>query len=144
MKEEHTTTDVKDLARRAVACKAWRWMPGMWSTESTLWCGHSWSDGLRSWEGDIEDALPDLTDPATVGCLLHLVREHWGDHGTHTKRVYRSGGYVEWICYAPSIRYPLIMSHGDSEAEALVKALEMEVPNGREEYDDEEKNTKSL
>ena len=25
------------------------------------------------------DELPDLTDPATLGCLLALVREAWGD-----------------------------------------------------------------
>ena len=116
--------DMEELAKRAVACKAWRWMQGMRSTETTLWCGHSWSDGRQSWEGDTEDALPDLTDPATLGCLLHLVREGWGDDGAYTKRVYRSGGYVEWICYAPSIRYPAKMAHGQSEAECLVAALE--------------------
>jgi hypothetical protein len=29
--------------------------------------------------GEWSDALPDLTDPATLGCLLALVREAWQD-----------------------------------------------------------------
>jgi hypothetical protein len=66
-----------DLARRAVACKAWRWMPGMrwWSDDD-----HGRLDDFQpEYMGRPADALPDLTDPATVGCLLALVRKAWGD-----------------------------------------------------------------
>ena len=58
---------MSDLASRAVACKHWRWLPGMHDSETGL-RPLSWSD---DWEGEV----PDLTDPATLGCLLALVRE---------------------------------------------------------------------
>ena len=74
-------------------------------------------------------AFPVLTDPATLGCLLHLVREHWGDGGAHMRRLFRYGGGEKWICHAPSIAYPTLQTHGATEAEALVKALELEVSN---------------
>jgi len=69
------------LARRAVACKSFRWMPGMLVVGSLRYgewpfrvCYLS-SLNLRGDPG----ALPDFTDPATLGCLLALVREAWGE-----------------------------------------------------------------
>ncbi len=59
------------LARRAVACRGWRWMPGMADCY-----------GRRLRDGDWLDPsaeFPDLTDPATLGCLLALVREARGE-----------------------------------------------------------------
>ena len=65
------------LARRAIACPRWRWMRGMVSTK-----------GQRIWHSDCvvyetptevhfgymsPDALPDLADEATVGCLVLLL-----------------------------------------------------------------------
>ena len=76
---------IEELARRAVACKRWRWMPGMLSDK-----------GLRVYRRDddgyvvgyyenlsyiaecVSGSTPDLSDPATLGCLLALVREAWG------------------------------------------------------------------
>lgn len=60
------------LAKRAVACKGWKWLPGMADCY-----------GRRLREGDWLDPaaeFPDLTDPATLGCLLALVREVHGPH----------------------------------------------------------------
>jgi hypothetical protein len=126
-----------ELARRAVACKAWRWMPGMlcnWGR--VLWVG----DGYAFiWQQAVtlqpmpKNAVPQLVDRATLGCLLHLVREAWGDDGAHVRRIFRPGGAerwtCEWLCHAPGIAYPLLQTIGATEAEALVKALEMEIPN---------------
>lgn len=61
----------KELAKRAVACRHWRWMPGMLAFDTDLRLDEMTSD----WEAE----SPDLTDPATLGCLLALVREAWGD-----------------------------------------------------------------
>ena len=99
-----------ELAKRAVVCKGWRWMPGMLSR-----CSTDTRRAVYRWLVDLRlepamrgldtrhyglvcivqdkhgrpcrnvatlqpgpDDLPDLSDPATLGCLLALVREAWG------------------------------------------------------------------
>ena len=66
-------------------------------------------------------ALPDLTDPGTLGCLLALVREAWGDPDAV---VFPYKDKAGWECSST----PFVPSHfygvGKSEAEALVAALE--------------------
>jgi hypothetical protein len=66
--------------------------------------------------------IPDLTDPATLGCLLALVREAWGEpilsvawaggRWYVVQRILRSVHALRWIDTA-------------TEAEALVAALEI-------------------
>lgn len=134
---------MSDLAKRAVACKHWRWTRGM-----TAICENGWRvlrgtdtwgwDDHGNWPGgppyrDLAAALnreilPDLTDPATLGCLLALVRKAWGDQGLHCAGRYSDG---EWLWHVQG-GYP----HGATfrrrvctighvtEAEALVVALE--------------------
>lgn len=113
-----------ELAHRAVACKHWRWMPGMLviakGYSSLRLVPFVW----RGWpiqEADPivlqSDCLPDLDDPATLGCLLALVREAWGDQRVNTLPTTDGGWAVadgddDWICT------------GTTEAAALVAALE--------------------
>ena len=59
---------MNNLSQRAVACKHWRWMPGMLSLPPQA--DRCQRDGQM-----MVERLPDLTDPATVGCLLALVHE---------------------------------------------------------------------
>jgi hypothetical protein len=109
-----TQDQMIELGRRAVACKGWRWMPGMrWWTEDDR---GRLDDFQPEYMGRPPGALPDLTDPATLGCLLALVREAWEPYGTSVSTHRYDGG--EW-----SIRtLPLPMF--PTEAEALVAALE--------------------
>ena len=118
------------LSKRAIACKGWRLMPGMLTHDGRrvmqVWpdnLGIKWSHLLRGRARQMRarrdaDALPDLTDPATVGCLLALVREAWGDPFLCPAADRETGwwlnGYAA-VDYLQSYR---------SEAEALVAALE--------------------
>jgi len=111
----------KALSRRAVACKGWRWMSGMRAVGQYPDYPvrvHAFGENLRDTD-DMEEPepwgwqqaepygdhvypgpyLPDLTDPATLGCLLALVREAWRCPTAHVRqsRVRRvSDGLLAW------------------------------------------------
>lgn len=61
--------------------------------------------------------VPIFTDPATLGCLLALVREVYGDPSLVSG--YRPHG--GWQCVGPITGW---RKAGDTEAETLVAALE--------------------
>ena len=133
------------LSRRVVACKGFRWLPGMLTDEGlrvvTVNEEHRY---LHVHPGSLllptqGYTLPDLTDPATVGCILALVREAWGQPemccwrsiapglGVYLALVREAWGQDEAFCYrerwcveTPQGGYV----YGASEAEALVAALE--------------------
>jgi len=119
---------LEELGRRAVACKHWRWMPGM------LLLPHI--DGCECCEErnfprraarlpavfttDID--VPDLSDPATLGCLLHLVREAYKSRFGPMRVSTQTNIRGEWYCN-PNSGGPKATWHA-TEAEALVAALE--------------------
>lgn len=107
------------LARRAVACRGWRWMPGMRAfRDARYWQGVSdvrIPDALH--DGGYPGFFPDLTDPATLGCLLALVREAWAEPTMHVRW---NAGVGRWDVVA---RYSF-PACAKTEAEALVAALE--------------------
>ena len=121
--------------RRAVACRGWLGGPGMLDLVGRrvlcVWpdyLGIKWSHIPESCVVRDADALPDLTDAATLGCLLALVREAWGcavitspdydedDEGCQGPHVvgWRAVETVRWMP----------VGEGKTEAEALVVALE--------------------
>jgi hypothetical protein len=129
----------EELGKRAVACDHWRWMPGMLVLDL---CNEEHPgrviDGHRSvvyedTDGAIHEGVlsrsdvPDFSDPATLGCLLALVREAWeprrGDdpilctHQTLDGK-WGVGSWVSAVFAAVNLpTYP-------TEAAALVAALE--------------------
>ena len=111
---------LEELGRRAVACKHWRWMDGMLIQplnsrtaviEEEYIHDSGWSAKRRKWD----DMHPDLSDPATIGCLLALVREAWANDTMHA----RPEG-DRWRVWSEE---PGAFVFG-TEAEALVTALE--------------------
>lgn len=118
------------LARRAVACKHWRLMLGMTLLDGGLVTGERTGvpivyarDGRHS-----ADMLPDLTDPATLGCLLALVREAWNDPGIAcVTSSYSNGQYYRRVVdghHHGSTFQTLSQATHLTEAEALITALE--------------------
>lgn len=71
------TADLETLARRAVACRHWRWMPGMQlihPAETDGMTGYALRLAVDGYQARLGE-YPDLSDPATVGCLAALVRQ---------------------------------------------------------------------
>ena len=115
------------LSKRAIACPGFRWMPGMAFTATNT--SHGYTSTGRVQPSDINagsptngswEALPDMSDPATLGCLLALVREAWCDPAASAEW---RGSDGWWVWQSDPGAGPLARGW-PSEAEALVAALE--------------------
>ena len=122
--------DLKTLARRAVACAGWRWMEGMLGVDAAgahfrlaLTAKTAASDPERYARvlARRNTYVPDLSDPATLGCLLALVREKWAI--PTLAPVCKGGVWMFWAGGLPDALYQLRVA---TEAELLVAALEVQ------------------
>ena len=139
------TPELVALGRRAVACKGWKYRRGMAVVmndgeraiiikangfTAKLYCEDR---GGGVYDYTFSSFLPDLFDPATLGCLLALVREAHDSDCAHAWTPTRSQG--RWIVSRPEREgdYPsfnpdgwfsLSVGEHATEAEALVSALE--------------------
>lgn len=126
------TVDKIALARRLVACPHFLWLPGMLDFEGDrvrlagtedgpVWYSHCVGPvpGRTHVDGD---PLPDLDDPATLGCIEHgllpaawgrgHIQTHWTSEGDGSVYIHNADGAEVWcIEMVP-------------KAEALVAALE--------------------
>ena len=117
-----------ELARRFMACGGWRLTPGMRLLVTGTDCAVrlvSSADRSRvlvahedDKEGQREDGevVPDLSDAATIGCILGLVREAWGDPDAG---LFMFG--QKWDVIVPNKCEDIF---GATQAEALLAALE--------------------
>lgn len=120
-----------ELGQRALACKGWRFAPGMQlvADHSEPWrmtCeGHVacyTAPGMVLNTSPFGGWLPDFSDAATRGCLLALVRKAYDSDqiACHTDN-YTTGWLVDY--YGGNNTSPPI-ARGKTEIEALIAALE--------------------
>lgn len=108
-----TDTEAEALGKRLVACRHFRPLRGMLDMQ-----GRTWDTSLL-WRWNSACDVPDLRDPATLGCVLALVREaHAVPFLQVSVKISREHGY-QFDCH-PHHRGQWV----DTEAEALVAALE--------------------
>jgi len=129
-------TTARALGERAVRCRGWRWMPRMKVlSESEAYSGtsigrllgHGCAQVIDIQERSVvlmgarlDTLTPDLRDPATLGCIVPLVREALQD--PLCCAVARNKN--EWEVRAkPGTRWDLVAS-GTTEAEAWIAAWE--------------------
>jgi hypothetical protein len=159
------TPEQKDLARRFVECEHWRWMPGMrcthrWTggirvlveengqqSESYVVLPDADGNAVMTIDecgimGGFPNAdssypfLPDLTDTATLGCILALVRQCFAYAVIWTSRdctvdaldpdsfcMDETEGWT--VCIGTVDDYVGELGRGATEAEALLSALEI-------------------
>ena len=117
------------LGMRAVACPAWRWREGMladgkpYNLGVTTKCRVVSISSFGGKEmpvsengGEIHNAIPDLGDMATLGCLLGRVRDLKGEDRLYV-RPEKSG---KWRVTVTDSGF---FWEGETEAEALIEAL---------------------
>ena len=118
--------NLENLGARAVRCRHWRWMPGMYLLPHAEDCaGECCKDrneprraGLIPVVAPSVYSLPDFSSPSTIGCMIALVRKAWANdwvgtwYGTDNK---------EWLV---DLRPAYWRVAAPTEAEALVKSLE--------------------
>ena len=115
------TNELEALARRAIVCPKWKWLPGMRVIREdgkgfNLACEVAASKVSVAW-------IPDLTDPATVGCLLALVREAYRECKVWVMP--RNVGFIVTVQARGGMGSGLLQTNfGTTEADALVAALE--------------------
>lgn len=125
----------KTLSERAVACKVWRWEPGMPDQHGRIYVG-TYDDGVglpghtpAFYDGnemvtlEYHPVLPDLTSDATRGWMMKFIREIHGEE-TCLASV-RSGDGLAWYI-AGKLGTPLKYGQisGDTQEEAMVLAME--------------------
>ena len=117
-----------DLARRAVACPRWRWMPGMrWTVFRSApledYAGRILDCDRRAPDSSAFPGLPDLADPATLGCVMALLDEVYGEWWVEPSPGVDMRA-TRWAVYVWTGSLTRRSATGATRIEALIAALE--------------------
>jgi hypothetical protein len=140
----HAFCEAMVLGVRAISCWRFQWRPGMRLYKAGGWCAEHGDILDKGYfvrvpevlpNAGYPDAWPDLSDAATRGSLLDLVREAWGDSCAWleaTNRYYAFEDNGSTCCEPAWLLHVLDQGAktyrkiaGMTEAEALLCALEM-------------------
>jgi len=132
------TDEELKIARAFVECSPWQWLPGMRmlhsimgparvrsTTDQGVWVvkEKNLASGFRV---ERDGNIPDVTDPATLGCILQVARDAMGDPGLHLRctlpYVPSYTAASPWAVY--SGRGQRLSDRHDSEAESLLQVLQ--------------------
>ena len=106
-----------ELAEFAVTLDGWEWMTGMLGYRD----GSVWVRIISNTQRAIR---PDLTDPATLGCVLAMVRAKWG-HRFYVRP--SKGNPKHWCAVCQDDERLIWVADGyPTEAHALIAALAKE------------------
>lgn len=120
--------DLGVRARAAMEARGLDWMSGMRPVRHAPGKGDhgrrgprfelesAWSVTESPWE------VPDVSDPATLGCLLAMIRKRWERPGL----VVRPGARGLWSPDGPRLPASLWQVAAPTEAEAYVQLLEIQ------------------
>lgn len=113
----------EELSLRLVTCKKFKWLPGMayWWNSDLDRVADAEPGSLRT-DGTL---LPAIHDPATLGCLLALVRDTWGL--PHATPHWWAGSNIWSIDLSRNPNTLPTIFYGSCEAEALISALETSI-----------------
>lgn len=117
-----TPDQMENLARTLTAHHRWKWTPGMLAVVPPA---HDGSTGYMLRISSTMDqpparAYPDLTDSATVGCLLALTRKVRRDPSWRPTPIEHDPGTIEWVVERPS---PQRQTLHPSEVSAIASAF---------------------
>lgn len=119
-----------ELAKRFVSSKYWIWTSGMMRLRLTQ---PNMRDFLKR-EGRVSEydewpygewpVIPDIEDPATIGCILFLVRKLYNDSCVCIIPIDYGPAGVMWQCRLTAGGRQLTQRHFTTEVEALLAAME--------------------